>query len=54
MRSEGEGDLDGWRQIVSRPYPPAIVTQLADCSEKAREAQQESEMVDILVGPVFA
>jgi hypothetical protein len=37
VRSEGERDLDEWRQIVSRPYPPTSVTQLADCSEKARD-----------------
>jgi hypothetical protein len=37
VRSEGERDLDAWRQIVSRPYPPKTATQLADCSEKARD-----------------
>jgi len=37
VRSEGERDLNGWRQIVSRPYPSTSATQLADCSEKARD-----------------
>src|ERR1700716_1626618 len=34
MRSEGEGDLDGWRQIVSWPYPPTSVTNLLTARRK--------------------
>src|ERR1700716_1939117 len=35
MRSEGEGDLDGWRQIVSWPYPPTSVTNLLTARRKS-------------------